>query len=77
LQKIAQSSSGYAVVQLSAYRQIRPEPALVLAEPARESNRGVQSMALNMLMDDREILRISSREAGTSKANHNFNKSIV
>jgi hypothetical protein len=64
------------VVKLSAYRQIGPKPAFILAEPARESNRGVQSMALNMLVNDREILRISSREAGTSEANHNFNKSI-
>jgi hypothetical protein len=77
LQQLAQPSRGYAVVQLSADCQIGSLFALVLAEPARQMNCRVQSVALYMLMDEREILRVSTRKAGASKANNNFNGSIV
>jgi hypothetical protein len=77
LQQIAQSSCGYAVVQLVADCQIGSKLAFVLAEPARQAHCRVQSVALYMLMEHREILRVSSRETGTPEANHNFDGSIL
>ena len=77
LQQLAQPSRGYAVVQLSADCQIGSLFALVLAEPARQAHCRVQSVALYMLMEHREILRVSSRETGTPEANHNFDGSIL
>jgi hypothetical protein len=56
LEQFTQSCGCYSVVELSADYQIRTLLALVLAEFAGESHRGVQSMALHMLIDDGKIL---------------------
>jgi hypothetical protein len=56
LEQFAQSIRGNAMVEHSAYAQIGPLLALVLAEFSRELNRGVQTMVFHMLIDNSEIL---------------------
>jgi hypothetical protein len=60
------------MVGVSANGQIRPLLALVLAEPARQSNGSFQSVALDKRIDDGEILGVPSRETGTPETNFNF-----
>jgi hypothetical protein len=76
LQKFAQPCSGDAMINFAADYQIGALLALILAEPARQANRSVQPMALYIVIDDGQILRVPSRETGTSKANRNFYKAV-
>src|ERR1035438_6381388 len=75
LQQFAQFCRGYAVIELSADAQIGPLLALVLAEFSREPNQRAQSVVLHMLINDGEILRVPSGEAGTPQTNHNLDNS--
>jgi hypothetical protein len=77
LQELTQFRRRYAVVKFPADRQIGALLALVLAEPARQANRSVQSVALHMLIDGGKILRVPSCEAGAPKANHDFDNAVV
>jgi hypothetical protein len=72
LDQFTQFFRGYSVVGVSANGQIGPLLALVLAKPARQANRVLQSVALDKRVDDGEILGVPSRETGTPETNLNF-----
>jgi hypothetical protein len=72
LEQFAQFVRGYSMVGISANGQIGPLLALVLAEPARQANGGLQPAALDKRIDDGEILGVSSRKTGTPETNFNF-----
>jgi hypothetical protein len=60
------------MVGVSANGEIGPLLALVLAKPARQANRVLQSVALDERIDDSKILGVPSRETGTPETNLNF-----